>query len=83
MAIHIENPQIEALARQLSEREGISIEEVVRDSLLERLDQTVESRRRRILQTLRDEIWPTIPPEMRRKPRNKSEEEALIGLDEQ
>jgi len=82
MALHIEDAQIEALARALSEREGVPVEDVVRDSLQARQSQAVSDRRTRILKALHEEIWPTIPAELRRKPISKADEEALIGLDE-
>ncbi len=79
MALHIEDPEVERLARALSLRDGLPVETVVLQSLQSRQTQTVAERQARIRKVLQEEIWPTIPDELKGKPIGKEEEEELLG----
>lgn len=78
MALHIEDPEIERLALDLSQQDGLPVETVVLQSLQARRAQTIAERQARIMKVLEEEIWPNIPDELKRKPISK-EEEALLG----
>lgn len=77
MALHIEDPEAERLARLISERDGMPVEAVLLQSLRAHQAQVVAERQARIRKVLEEEIWPNIPDELKGKPISKEEEELL------
>ena len=87
MALHID-AKIERLATEVAAMTGESATETVRRPLVEQRrslaeggrTETQEERDRRIdesMRWLREEVWPTIPPEARGKPIPKEKIDAL------
>ena len=78
MALHIEDPEIERLARDLSERQGISVEETVRRLLLD----AAKPRSKRIEEWFETRMRPQIPPDQLGRTLTKVETETLLGMEE-
>ena len=76
MALHIEDPEVERLARELGERRGVSVEDALREALTAERARTRE-RYDEIMGFLRSSsIVPGGPPI------GKEEEAAILGYDE-
>ena len=81
MGLNIKNPEVERLATEVARMAGETKTEAIRQALADRKrrleaegkgDRMVELRR-----WLREEMWPSIPPEARGKPIPKEEYDAL------
>ena len=78
MALHIEDPEVERLARTLSEQRGVSIEEAVRNAL----SSAVKSRSQILDEWFERRMRPVIPPEQLGRTLTKAEEEGILGMDD-
>ena len=84
MALNIKDAETERLAAEVAELANETKTRAVRVALRERRDRLVAQRRRsdrigRLHRFLRDEAWPQIPEELRGRPLDKSEREAILG----
>lgn len=78
MAFHIEDPEIEALARELAARAGVCEMQLIRDLLVERRER--EKKKAELVEWLELNIWSKIPPELRNLPPiTKEEREEILG----
>ena len=85
MALNIKSPEVERLAREIAAITVESMTEVIRKALLEmrrRLSYHVvrQDRRGRLLKFLQQEIWPTIPSDVRGKTVGREEWDRILGL---
>ncbi len=85
MALNIKNPEVERLAAEVAALAHESKTEAIRRALAERRErlavQAVDpnAKAERLRRFLEQEIWPTIPPDVRGKPITKEEREAILG----
>jgi len=85
MALNIKNPEVERLAAEVAAMAHETKTEAIRRALADRKERLVVRRvdpgkRERLLRLLRNEIWPSIPPELRGKPPiSKQEKEEILG----
>jgi len=85
MALNIKNLEVERLAAEVAALAHESKTEAIRRALAERRDRLVVRRvdlgkAERLRRLLEEEIWPSIPPELRRQPPiSKEEKEAILG----
>lgn len=77
MALHIEDPEVERLARLLSEQKGVSVEEAVRGVLAS----AVKSRSQIATEWFETWMKPIIPPDQLGRTLTKEEEEEILGMD--
>ena len=77
MALHIDDPEVERLARLLSEQRGVSVEEAVRSLLLD----AVKPRSQIIEEWWEERVKPRIPPDQLGRTLTKEEEEEILGMD--
>lgn len=81
MALMID-PETERLAAELAELAGESKTEAIRKALEERRQRLAPSapdRVARLRRFLEEEVWPTIPSDLRGKRLSKQEEEEILG----
>ena len=78
MALHIEDPEVERLARELGERRGVSVE----DALREALTSAVQTRTQIVDAWFEARMRPIIPPFELGRTLSKAEEEALLGMED-
>lgn len=84
MPLNIKNKDVDRLVEDVVRITGESKTEAVRKALEERRQRLVISSATahdedRLLNFLREEVWPNIPPEVRGKPITKQEEEKILG----
>jgi len=85
MALNIKNPEVEKLAAEVAAMAHETKTEAIRRALADRKERLVVRRvdpgkRERLLRLLHNEIWPSIPPELRGKPpMSKQEKEEILG----
>jgi antitoxin VapB len=85
MALNIKNREVERLAAEVATLAKETKTEAIRRALAERRErlavQMVEpnDKAKRLRRFLEEEIWPTIPPDVRGKPITKEEREAILG----
>lgn len=83
MALNIKNGAVERLAEEVARLAGESKTEAIRVALEERRRRlrgpSLRERRRRVLELLKREIWPSIPREFRGRRPTTSEEDAILG----
>ena len=84
MALRIENPETEKLAREIAEMTGESTAEAIQRALEEKrqrlsIVRTPEDRVARLRRFLEQEVWPTLPPSVRGKSLSKQEREEILG----
>lgn len=84
MALNLKNAEVERLVEEVSRMTGESKTEAVRKALLERKERlglhvVKTDREVRLLNWLRTEVWPLIPPEKRGKRLTKEEKEEILG----
>ena len=84
MALNIKNPEVERLAAEVAALAHETKTEAIRRALTERRERlavrrVVSNRAERLRRLLEEEIWPTIPSEVRGKPITKEEREAILG----
>lgn len=87
MAVNIKNPQVEQLLDEVVRLTGETKTEAIRRALEERrqrlaMQGVTLAYEARLLAFLEEEIWPTIPEEVRGKRLSKEEEEAILGYGE-
>lgn len=87
MPLNIKNAMVEDLVTELARLTGESKTETVRRALEERLERirshtTGIDRAARLRRVLESEIWPAVPDGVRGRPRDRAEEERILGLDE-
>jgi antitoxin VapB len=85
MALSIKDPEAERLVTEVAALAHENKTQAVRNALRERKDrlelaQGAGPRRRRLLQVLESDIWPTIPPEAQGHRLSKAEDERVLGL---
>jgi antitoxin VapB len=86
MALNIKNARVESLAAELARMTGETKTEVIRRALEDRRVrlsfklQKSGDRVRRIREYLEKEVWPSIPPRVRKKKISKAEREAILGI---
>lgn len=86
MALNLKNPEVERLATAVAEKAGETKTEAIRKALKERQERlalTSDDRPRAledVLEFLRQEVWPLIPPDQLGRGPNKAEREAILGL---
>ena len=78
MALHIEDPEVERLARMLSEQRGVPVEDAVRSLLVD----AVKSRSQIIQDWWETDAKPYIPPDQLGRTLTKEEEEEILGMDD-
>jgi antitoxin VapB len=84
MALNIKNPQVEKLAEEVAAMAHETKTEAIRRALLDRKERLAVRRvdpgkAERLRRLLEEQIWPTIPPEVRGKTVTKEEREAILG----
>jgi antitoxin VapB len=84
MALNIKNKNVEQLAEEVARMTGETKTAAILRALEERRDRiaaepTNKQRLEHLLDFLRREVWPTIPPENRGRPLTKTERERLLG----
>ena len=84
MALNIKNPEVERLAAEVARTAHETKTEAIRRALLERRQRlaarrTDISRAERIRAFLENEVWPKIPPELRKLGISKQEREQILG----
>lgn len=87
MPLNIKNTEVEKLLDDVVHITGETKTEAVRKALVERrqrlvLGGVIRDDESRLLNFLRDEVWPTIPEDVRGKRLTKGEEEAILGYGE-
>lgn len=86
MPLNIKNPMVEELVTELARLTGETKTEAVRRALAERLERVRRrtsgvDRAERLRRVLESEIWPTVPTAVRGRPRDRDDEERILGLD--
>jgi antitoxin VapB len=84
MALNIKNREVEKLAAEVATLARESKTEAIRRALLDRKQRLVLHRGRasrydRVMDLLRNRIWPQIPEEERGRPLTKQEKEEILG----
>lgn len=85
MALNIKNPEVERLAAEVASLAGETKTEAIRRALADRKERLTVRRvdsgkEARLLRLLRNEIWPSIPKELRGgPPLSKEEKEKILG----
>ena len=83
MALNIKNAAVERLAGEVASLTGESKTEAIRKALVERRRRlkgpSVRERRRRVLQFLERDVWPTIPKKFLGRRPTGAEEDAILG----
>jgi antitoxin VapB len=84
MALNIKNPEVEKLATEVAKLTGETKTQAIRLALEERKErlqrqETIAEKRKRIMDYLQNEVWPSIPPELRGKTITKAEREEILG----
>ena len=85
MALYINDPETERLAREVAELTGESKTGAVRAALRERrarllIAQSRGSRRERMLAVLEEQVWPELPDGVRGSTISREEEDAILGF---
>lgn len=84
MALNIEDPETERLAREVAGLTGESTTGAVRTALRERkerleLERGGPGREQALRRLLEEEIWPAIPPELRGRAPTQEEQDEILG----
>jgi len=84
MALNIKNREVEKLAAEVATLAKESKTEAIRRALLDRKQRLVlhrgaGSRSVRLLKWLQNEVWPSIPADVRGRPLTKQEKEEILG----
>ncbi|HEY4640219.1 MAG TPA: type II toxin-antitoxin system VapB family antitoxin [Thermoanaerobaculia bacterium] len=84
MALNIKNAKVEQLAAELAQMTGETKTAAILRALEERRERIVaepsnKQRLEHLMDFLRREVWPTIPPENRGRPLTKKERERILG----
>lgn len=83
MALNIKNAAVEQLADELARLTGESKTEAIRVALEERRRRlrgpSTRERRRRVVERLRRDIWPSIPKSLRGRRPTSAEEDVILG----
>lgn len=83
VALNLKNPDVERLAAEVARLTGESKTEAIRKALEERRRRLKAiapgERRGRLLQLLRERIWPAIPKAQLGKRLTREEEDAILG----
>ncbi len=87
MPLNIKNTMVEELVAELARLTGETKTEAVRRALAERLERVRRrtsgvDRAERLRRVLESEIWPTVPTTVRGRPRDRDDEERILGLDD-
>jgi antitoxin VapB len=87
MPLNIKNTMVEELVAELARLTGETKTEAVRRALAERLERVRRrtsgvDRAERLRRVLESEIWPTVPTDVRGRPRDRDDEERILGLDD-
>ena len=85
MALHIKDAETVRLAAEVAALTGESKTGAVRTALRERRDrlrgaETAEERFQRLHSFLEQEVWPSLPEDVRGKPISKAEREKILGI---
>ena len=76
--MHIEDPEVERLARVLSEQRGLSVDEAVHALLLD----AVKPRSQIVQEWFESRAKPRIPLDQLGRTLSKDEEEAILGMED-
>jgi antitoxin VapB len=84
MALNIKNSEVEKLATEVARMANETKTEAIRRALEDRKvklesQETLEEKRKRIMNYFRNEVWPSIPPDQRGKTTTKEEREEILG----
>lgn len=84
MALNIKDPETVRLATEVAALTGESKTAAVRTALRERAkrlrgEETAEERYQRLHTWLEEEVWPSLPDDVRGKPITKAEREEILG----
>lgn len=84
MALNIKNPEVERLAQEVASLARESKTEAIRRALFDRKQRLMVRRggatkEERLRLLLRDQVWPEIPPNLRRRGISKKEREKILG----
>lgn len=87
MPLNIKNTMVEELVTELARLTGETKTEAVRRALAERLERvrhhaSGSDRAERLRRVLESEVWPTVPDDLRGRPRDRADEERILGLDD-
>lgn len=88
MALNVKDEEAVRLAGEIAALTGESKTRAIRVALQERLERLVREqetpaeRKQRLIRFLEEEVWPTIPEELRGKPPTKAEREEILGIGE-
>ncbi len=84
MGLNIKNPEVERLAAEVATLSGVSKTEAIRQALLDRRTRLAPKRQRmshaEMMRWLEEEVWGTLPPDVRGKPLTKAEVEDILGF---
>lgn len=85
MALNIKDAETVRLAAEVAALTGESKTSAVRTALRERRDrlrgtETAEQRFERLHRFLEQEVWPSLPEDVRGKPISKAEREEILGI---
>jgi antitoxin VapB len=85
MALNIKNPEVVQLTTEVARLAGETKTEAIRRSLIERKVRLQArggrwNRKERLLQFLKREVWPHIPPGERGRVLTREEEDNLLGF---
>ena len=83
MALNIKNGEVERLAAEVARLTGESKTEAIRRALDERRRRlkgaSAEARRARVLDFLKQKVWPTLPRNQRGRRLSRAEEDEILG----
>jgi antitoxin VapB len=77
MAITIEDPELEQFIRELAEEKEVDDIEAIRALIVKHRD--VARKKAAVMEWLRNDVWPYIPPEHLGKPITREEKAQLLG----
>lgn len=84
MALNIKNAQVERLAAEVAELAGETKTEAIRRALAERKErlrlQVATGRKERLVEFLRMEVWPQVPPAERKMRLGGKQEDEILGF---
>lgn len=84
MALNIKDPEVDRLAAEVARLAGENKTQAVRVALRERRERlrlrvARPDRAARLIRIYEEEIWPSLPPDVRGRPITKAEREEILG----
>jgi antitoxin VapB len=77
MPITINDPELEQFIRELAEKKEVDDVEAIRALVVKHRE--VEHKKAAVMEWLRNDVWPYIPPEHLGKPITREEKAQLLG----